>query len=388
MNKVKIIISRYYDNILVAIYDGIRFVQFDLFNTNKMPIGTIMLSRVENHVKSLNACYVSMPDNNKGYLQRTDIKQGELIPVMLIKDGTTTKAPIVSKDIEISGMYCVVFAENGGFTFSKKISSAIVDKISKDLCDIDVKYKTIIRTNAANASIDDVISEVKYIHSLIENICTFSSMRTKDSVLYIPDKPYINCIKNINVDNISEILCDDYELFDEINELFYSKLNSVYKNKIDLIYHDSSKPSFNVLYSLNTRLEDTLNKKVWLKSGGYLVIEQTEALVSIDVNSGGCKEKDNTERTYYKTNCEAAIEVAYQLRLRNLSGIIIVDFINMKSENDINDLYILLETELKKDSNRAKLHDFTKLGLAEITRTKTSVSIPEQLRAINRKKDK
>lgn len=388
MNKVKIIVSRYYDNILVAIYDGVRFIQFYLFDGNKLPIGTIMLSRVENHVKSLNACYVSMPDNNKGYLQRADIKQGELIPVMLVKDGTATKAPIVSTDVEISGIYCVVFAESGGISFSKKIESDIVDKLSKELCDIDIQFKTIIRTNAANASINEIIDEINYIHSLIKNINSYGNMRTKDTVLYIPNRPYINCIQDINVDEISEIICDDYGLYNEINDEYYSKLNCIKQNDIKLIFHDSSRPSFNVLYSLSTRLEDTLNKIVWLKSGGYLVIEQTEALVSIDVNSGGCKEKDNTERTYYKTNCEAAIEVAYQIRLRNLSGIIIVDFINMKSENDINDLYKLLDDELKKDSGKAKLHDFTKLGLAEITRTKTSVSIPEQLRVINRKKDK
>ena len=136
-----------------------------------------------------------------------------------------------------------------------------------------------------------------------------------------------------------------------------------------LEFYEEKNISLSVLYGLEGKLEKALQDKVWLDSGAYLVIQPTEALVSIDVNTGkAIAGKQNTEETFFKVNCEAAEEIAAQLRLRNLSGIIIVDFIDMKEEEHRKKLLEKLKEEIAKDHITTRLIDMTPLGLVEITR--------------------
>ena len=147
-----------------------------------------------------------------------------------------------------------------------------------------------------------------------------------------------------------------------------------------MLYKDPLLPLIN-LYSLSTVVERALKSKVWLKSGGYLVIEPTEALTVIDVNTGKCVIKKNVEETRQIINKEAAKEIAKQLRIRNISGIIIVDFINMDSEQATNELMAYFSTELRKDPIRTYLAGITNLGLAEVTRKKSRKSFMEQMKS-------
>ena len=140
-----------------------------------------------------------------------------------------------------------------------------------------------------------------------------------------------------------------------------------------LRFYDDASYSLSALYSLETELERALKKTVWLKSGGYLVIEPTEAMTVIDVNTGKNTEKRTAEETYFKTNLEAAAEIAVQLRLRNLSGIIIVDFIDMASSDQKKTLLQTLRNYLQKDPVKTVVVDITALGLVELTRRKSAV---------------
>ena len=144
------------------------------------------------------------------------------------------------------------------------------------------------------------------------------------------------------------------------------------------LYDDNSYSLWN-LYGIETLLDDATRTRVWLKSGGYLVIEPTEALTVIDVNTGKYEGGKNAEATFVKINQEAAVEVAKQLRLRNISGIVIIDFIDMKSEADKLDVLSTLNQSLKRDPVKATLVDMTKLNLAEVTRKKVKKSLREQL---------
>ena len=138
--------------------------------------------------------------------------------------------------------------------------------------------------------------------------------------------------------------------------------------------------SVSALYGLKHELDRALNRKVWLPSGGYLVIEPTEALTVIDVNTGKAPgKKKEREAFYFQTNKEAAIEAARQLRVRNISGMILIDFINMESKADQETLLTLLKEQLRKDPIQTVFVDLTKLGLIEITRKKTAASLAEKL---------
>ena len=154
-----------------------------------------------------------------------------------------------------------------------------------------------------------------------------------------------------------------------------------YDNKAPRLYQDNML-SLSALYSIETHLKQALDKKVWLPSGGYLVIEPTEAMVVIDVNSGkGSNEKNaGRKNLYLKINLEAAKEIARQLRLRNYSGMIMVDFINMDAKEDRQKLLTCLEACLKEDSIRTRLVDMTALGIVEITRKKVSRPLMELLK--------
>jgi ribonuclease G len=139
------------------------------------------------------------------------------------------------------------------------------------------------------------------------------------------------------------------------------------------------------LYGIKSKLDAALEKRVWLKSGGYLVIEPTEALTVIDVNSGKTapsQKKTDAQELYLRTNKEAAVEIAHQLRLRNISGMVLIDFINMKSEEDNEALIALLQQEIKKDPVKTVYCDMTQLGLIELTRKKTEAPLAEKLRDI------
>ena len=146
-----------------------------------------------------------------------------------------------------------------------------------------------------------------------------------------------------------------------------------------VFYEDALLPLYK-LYSVEARLSEALDRKVWLKSGGYLVIDRTEALTCIDVNSGKYVGKKSGDESYFHINLEAAEEIAVQLRLRNLSGIIIIDFINMKAKEKNRQLMNSLKKFLDKDPVRTSVVDMTPLGLVEVTRKKEKKSLWEQLR--------
>ena len=182
--------------------------------------------------------------------------------------------------------------------------------------------------------------------------------------------PALTFIRNIPIERRVSILTD--------NPGVYKVLSEEYPEVI--LYQDTSY-SLDHLYSLSSTIEKALSKKVWLKSGGTLIIEPTEALTVIDVNTGkAIQGKRNKETTFYKVNLEAAREAARQIRLRNLSGMILIDFIDMEEEEHIKSLIYNFKKELEQDPTQCTFIDITKLGLVELTRRKTHLSLPECLK--------
>ncbi len=203
--------------------------------------------------------------------------------------------------------------------------------------------------------------------------------RTCFSCVYRTEPFYISAVRDANSRNLEEIITDIPEISRQISD--YLNSNSPEEKEKLRFYDDKLLPLYK-LYRLETVLEEIQHEKVWLNSGGFLVIQQTEAFVSIDVNSGKFTGKKKMQETYRKINLEAAKEIARQLRLRNLSGIILIDFINMENQDHQDELFHVLQKYLRKDPVKAKAVDITPLHILELTRKKVRKPVIEEIREL------
>ena len=186
---------------------------------------------------------------------------------------------------------------------------------------------------------------------------------------------YLRLIKGSYSGEIHEIITDNHEIYKEIRQY----IHRMSMNEIRLTFYQDDLLPLYKLYGLESVMKNILSKNVWLKSGAYLVIEPTEAMVVIDVNTGKCIKGRKQDDTIFKVNMEAAKEIAAQLRLRNLSGIIIIDFINMDSEEQKRELVEELKQQIYKDKIKTSFVEMTKLDLVVLTRKKTEAPVYEQL---------
>jgi ribonuclease G len=228
---------------------------------------------------------------------------------------------------------------------------------------------------------DEVLSEAQRLSEEFLSIRKSAQFCRAPQLIYQEPPEYISRILSFQNDYIDEIITDDKEIYDNINK--YIPAEDLKKVRL---YEDDMFALYK-LYDIEKQLRDALSKKIWLKCGGYIVIEQTEALTSIDVNSGKCVSKKSgaeaKENTVYRVNCEAAQEIARQLRIRNLSGIIIIDFINMDSEEHNASLLSQIRELFREDRITTSLIDITKLGLAEVTRKRTGETLAESMKLQN-----
>lgn len=229
----------------------------------------------------------------------------------------------------------------------------------------------VVRTAAYAASESEVLAEAEYMSGVEEAIHIKSTCRPAFTCLYKKEEQYICDIREGKLTSDDRIISDDKELLNTIVEHIPSA------GKIVSLYDDKLLPLYKC-YNLEKIINDALNPRVWLKSGAYLIIEPTEALTVIDVNTGKFDgNKKNREETFLKINLEAAGQICRQLKLRNISGIIIVDFINMENPENNTELISFLKAELSKDSVPSFFIEMTKLGLVEITRKKIKKPLHE-----------
>ena len=355
-------------------------------------IGNIYVGKVKNIVKNIDAAFVEIKKGVLCFLPLTEAEGaifvtpkehdklvvGDELLVQVLKDGVKTKAPVVSTNLNFTGRYFVLTTKRKN---ELGISNKLGEEDRKRLAEYaskkeDDAFGMILRTNAKNATEEELDAEFAYLKEVHDKVVNYGVHRSVFSLLMQDEAPYIKQLRNIRQDELEEIITDDKEIYDQA----YEFLKAHQPADVDKLrfYED---PSYSLwkLYGLETVLDDATRTRVWLKSGGYLVIEPTEALTVIDVNTGKYEGGKNADATFVKINQEAAVETAKQLRLRNISGIVIIDFIDMKTEADKLDVLSTLNKELKKDPVRAALVDMTKLNLAEVTRKKVKKSLREQL---------
>lgn len=352
-------------------------------------LGNVYRARVSNLSPNINAAFVDIKKGESCYLSMDDyhgekLKVGDLVTVQVVRDKIKTKRYAVTTDISLQGDYAVttLFAPVG---VSSKITDSARKKELKTLmqnlliaeqdaqfylaegnvAEIErIKKLTlggIIRTQAEHAEDAAITREIEGQARLLYSIMKKSEYATQYTCLYHTEVEYIKDIRRMHALQDVEIVTDIPEVTEAIPKL------PLYTDEYTLTLR----------YSLASLLEKTLSKRAYLKSGAYLVIEPTEAMTVIDVNSGKSIKGKNAEDQFLKINIEAAKEIARQLRLRNISGIVMIDFINMKEESHNHELMKNLAEYVRTDPVRTTVVDMTKLGLVELTRQKGKRALHE-----------
>lgn len=401
MENGKYVIVRRNGQILSLLFHGSRLHSAHAQNAEEGEnlLGSIYVAKVKNVVKNLHAAFVEIEAGRNCFLDLRDVKSplllnrkydgklaaGDEVVVQVYKEAVKTKPPSVTCALSLDGKYCVVTKGRAGIAYSAKLSAKTEEKIGMGLrespfpiAEYAGEYGIIIRTNARDLA-DDVTplaEEIRDLACRLAEIMQNGIHRTCYSVLMQKPPAYLWKLRDLHTGWCDEIVTDDEGIYREI--LAFSNENQAYRLPPVRLYQDGRLP-LSKLYAVESRLKEALERKVWLKSGGYLLIEPTEALTVIDVNTGKVVSRKEAADNHFLTNMEAAEEIAHQLILRNLSGIVIVDFINMPKEEHRHALMQRLGGLLREDTVKTQLVDITALGLVEITRMKTSRPLGEQL---------
>jgi ribonuclease G len=353
-------------------------------------VGNIYIGKVKKILKNIGAAFVEIEPGLECYydLSQADtaifttkvgkksLSIADELVVQLSKEGMKSKGPTVTSEISFTGYYSVLTTGNTRIGVSAKVPKGRSEELKGYLVKYqNEEYGIIIRTNGGYAPLEVIEEEIERHIRTLNELKFKATMRTCFSVLQRKPPNYITDILNVAVGGLSKILVNDKELYDEIVK--YCKPFNTLPELIQLV--EEKNTSLAAVYNTRKVLERALDEKVWLKSGAYLVIQPTEALTVIDVNSGKYEKKESDREATLKINCEAAKEIAKQLRLRNISGIIIVDFINMEDEEDLISLVKELKGQLAKDSVKTTFVGITKLQLIEITRKKIRKPLSETL---------
>lgn len=390
-----------------------RLLAAQFFPKENSRLGAVYIAKVKNVVKNLNACFVEIDDAGREicFLSQKDgahpfllnrvwdgrILEGDEFPVQVIRDAQKTKQPSVTTLLSMSNEYFALSVGDVHTGFSAKLDAAHKKRLRSLLKKSghlapppielprggQIPVGLVVRTRAAELIQDEdsaetlVLQAVEALYERWVQLFKTALHRTCFSCLLAPPAPFEDALSHLAYPGeYEEILTDDEELYGQLKAA-----ESIPPDKVLRLYSSKEQEELPLskLYGLEGKLQTALERRVWLKSGGYLIIDTTEALTVIDVNSGKYESSKSSEETYVRINREAAREIALQLRLRNLSGIIIVDFINMRSREAQTALLEELSALTAADRQKTEVVDMTPLGLVEITRKKARKPLAEQL---------
>ncbi|MBR6769994.1 MAG: ribonuclease E/G [Lachnospiraceae bacterium] len=386
--------------ILTLFFHGKQLVKASVEEETGRLLGRIYLAKVKDIVKNIQAAFVEIQPGVRCFLSLQDIYApfllnrtydgrllvGDELLVQVKKEAMGTKPPSVTCQLALDGKYGVLSLGKPGIAYSSRLSAKVKTRIGTGLANYPLQqlqsYGIVIRTNAKELAEDitPLWEELCELAQRMEELQKAASFRTCFSLLHEKLPTYLTALRDLQAEDYSEIITDNLDIFRKIED--FSQKHPQFGLPALRLYEDSLLP-LEQLYGIRHRLQEALNRQVWLKSGGYLMIEPTEALTVIDVNSGKIGTKKKPQETYVKVNHEAAEEIARQLTLRNLSGIIIIDFISMEQEEERRKLLAYFGDLLKKDRIRTQLVGMTTLGLVEVTRMKISSPLWEQLEGWN-----
>ena len=305
-------------------------------------------------------------ENFEKYDIKDYLKPKMPILVQIRKDSTNKKGARISAHLSIPGRFIVLMPNEKFITISQKINDEKERERLKNILknNLPKGYGAIIRTSAENQKEEEILKDIQKIINISKKIQDeYNSLKQKNllnpKLLYKSEGILERIITDLIDQDLQKIYVDNKEVLDSVNK----KLKE--ENKQIVVQLEE-----NILnkYDLKTQLEQLENRKIWLKCGGFITIDKTEALTAIDVNSGKYTGKKDLEQTIFTVNKEATIEIAKQLRLRDIGGIIIIDYIDMQNKENEEKIIELLKENLKKDRSKTQIAGFSKLNLLEMTR--------------------
>ncbi|AXS82596.1 MULTISPECIES: ribonuclease G [Marinobacter] len=312
---------------------------------------------------------------------RSLLREGQSLVVQVTKDPIGTKGARLTTQLSIPSRYLVFMPGVSHVGISQRIEDDNERARLKTLIgeaaaeDPDVRGGYIIRTAAEAASPEDLIGDMTYLHRLSQSIHERISRVQAPAVVYQDLPLFIRTIRDLIRPQTEKVRIDSRESHQRVME-FVDEFVSEFSDKVE--YYPGERPIFD-LYSVEDEIQKALSRKVQLKSGGYVIIDQTEAMTTIDINTGAFVGHRNLEETIFKTNLEAARAISRQLRLRNLGGIIIIDFIDMEDPEHQRQVHRMLEKMLERDHAKTKITGVSELGLVEMTRKRTTESLGQVL---------
>ncbi len=393
----ELVITGYKGNGISALYENGKMKQVSAFWPQQFSeIGNIYVGRIDNIVKNINAAFINISERCSCYLDLDAVKNplfskrqsekkismGDTLIVQVVKEEVKTKAPVVTANFSITGKYAVVIHGEAGIQVSKKIAHKSVKQALKEQASsfLGENYGIIIRTNAQYAAPEELTAELTYLISEYQKLCETGVHKANYTLLRKELPTYLIPMRELRLEHLERIITDYTDIYREVEHYLSCYPSRNEQGGLTVLEYAERSNDIAVRYKINTFMDNALRRTVYLNSGATIVIDVAEALTAIDVNTGkAISGKKASEQTFFSINMEAAKEIAYQLRLRNLSGIILVDFINLEEPDHVKQLLDELRRLFKEDSVQTELVDMTKLGLIEITRKKVYKTLAEQL---------
>lgn len=362
--------------------------------------GNIYLGKVERVLPGMQAAFVNIGFERAAFLHVSDIAkeyvnkhspenpediskllhEGQKIMVQVLKDPLGTKGARVTMQISIPSRLLVYMPDEKTLGVSQRIDQDTERERLRELVQKipefnDLEGGVIVRTVAEGADFHELRADLIFLQRLWQTILTQAKTTKKPKCVYEDLPLYLRILRDIPNQGIEKVRVDSAETYQKMQEFAQMYVMEVADK---LGHYQGDRPIFD-LYNIDDEIQNALGKRVELKSGGYLIIDQTEALTTIDVNTGGFVGHKNLEETIYRTNLEATQAIARQLRLRNIGGIIILDLIDMETEEHKRHVCESLRSALAKDRVKTSMSEISRLGLIEMTRKRTRESLERTL---------
>ncbi len=358
-------------------------------------VGNLYKGKVVRVLPGMQSAFVEIGTERAAFLHLSDIYQqendtdskieditqlisnGDELLVQVIKDPIGTKGARLSSQISIASRYVVFMPQTQHIGISQRIENEEERNRLKSIietCD-EAEGGYIIRTAAESIDESKLYNDIQFLNKLWQRLQSKIKDAKPGQIVHEDPSLLVRTMRDIDANNVDKIRVDSRESFNTLSR-FVGEFIPELKSKLELYTGD--RPIFD-LYNIEDDIQKALERDVQLKSGGYLVIDQTEAMTTIDVNTGAYVGHRNLEETIFKTNLEAASALARQLRLRNLGGIIIIDFIDMADEEHKRQVIKTLEKSLLKDHAKTHISEISSLGLVEMTRKRTHESLERTL---------